>query len=184
MVWQLSHRFDRRALPLADSHYNRQKIGSPQFVPPGRCLVLLSDNRDALWVTSWPFAEYVKHEWGGAWVCSCFVKRCDGLASDFIREAVAITLWRWPVPPLGMITFIDESEVRPIKRRGAELWGYSYLKAGFRRAICPNHIIAVDDCAACNGRTKGGLLAFQLLPSDMPEPLKPPSAQMELTACA
>lgn len=38
-VWALSHRADARALPIADRHYNRQKIGSPQFVPPGRCVV-------------------------------------------------------------------------------------------------------------------------------------------------
>lgn len=32
--WRLSWRADPRALPLADRHYNRQKIGSAQFVPP------------------------------------------------------------------------------------------------------------------------------------------------------
>jgi hypothetical protein len=62
MRWYLSHRADPRALVLADRHYNRQKIGSPQFVPPGRCLVLLTRNADALWVTSWPYAEYVRHD--------------------------------------------------------------------------------------------------------------------------
>ena len=35
-----SHRADPEVVPLADRHYNRQKIGSPQFAPPGRCLVL------------------------------------------------------------------------------------------------------------------------------------------------
>jgi hypothetical protein len=37
----LSHRADHRALPLADRHYNRQKPGTPQFVPPGRCMGML-----------------------------------------------------------------------------------------------------------------------------------------------
>jgi len=41
------------ARPLADRHYNRQKIGAPQFVPPGRCVVLLTEQATALWVTSW-----------------------------------------------------------------------------------------------------------------------------------
>lgn len=40
--WRVSDRFDPRALPLADAHYNRRKAGSPQFVPPGRCVVLLT----------------------------------------------------------------------------------------------------------------------------------------------
>ena len=29
MIWQKSNRADPRCLPLADRHYNRQKIGSP-----------------------------------------------------------------------------------------------------------------------------------------------------------
>jgi hypothetical protein len=65
MRWHLSHRADPRARVLADRHYNRQSIGAPGFVPPGRCLVLLASDESAFWVTSWPFAEYVKHAWGG-----------------------------------------------------------------------------------------------------------------------
>ncbi len=63
--WRLSYRADPRALPLADRHYSRKTPGSPQFVPPGRSLVLLTDDADALWVTSWPYAQYVQHAWGG-----------------------------------------------------------------------------------------------------------------------
>lgn len=83
----------------------------------------------------------------------------DPLASELIRLAVAHTRFTWPqVPELGMITFIDTSKVSPIKRRGKDLWGYSYLKAGFRM---------LDE------KTKGGLLVFQLLLEDMPEPMAP-----------
>jgi hypothetical protein len=67
--WWTSHRADPRARVLADRHYNRQSVGTTHFVPPGRCLVLLTKQADALWVTSWPFAEYVKHAWAGAWIC-------------------------------------------------------------------------------------------------------------------
>ena len=58
MIWRLSHRADPYARNIADRHYNRQKIGTPQFVPPGRCLVLVAETSTgrALWVTSWPFA--------------------------------------------------------------------------------------------------------------------------------
>lgn len=154
MNWQPSHRADKRALPIADRHYNRQKPGSPQFVPPGRCMVLLTANADALWVTSWPFAKYVKHAWGGAWVCSCFRNESPFLSSDLIREAVAITRYFWPeVPALGMITFINPKHVR--KKRD---WGRCYRKAGFKPC----------------GTTKGGLIALQLLPTEMPEPIELP----------
>ena len=35
MPWSVSHRADPAALRIADRHYNRQKPGTPQFVPPG-----------------------------------------------------------------------------------------------------------------------------------------------------
>jgi hypothetical protein len=151
--WLLSHRADTRALPLADRHYNRRKIGSPQFVPPGRCLVLLSDCERALWVTSWPFAEYVKHAWAGAWVNSLFRSESSGIASELILQAIAVTRSIWEPPELGMITFVDPKHVAAKKVRGQSVHGYCYLKAGFK------HV----------GYTKGGLWAWQMLPHEMPE---------------
>jgi hypothetical protein len=108
MQWERSHRFDARALPLADRHYNRRKVGSPQFVPPGRCLVLLTPDATALWTTSWPFAEYVRHAWAGAWVCSAFRNESPHLSSGLIRDAVSATRHLYGDPPaLGMVTFVD-----------------------------------------------------------------------------
>jgi len=89
-----SHRFDIRALPLADRHYSRRKIGSPQFVKPGSNIVLLTEAADALWVTSWPDGQYVRHAWPGAWECSFFRNEGDVLSSELITEAVAITRWQ------------------------------------------------------------------------------------------
>ena len=164
--WHLSHRADKRALPLADRHYNRQKPGSPQFVPPGRCVVLLTGPADALWVSSWPFAEYVRHEWAGAWVCSCFRNESVCRASDLITSAVACTLAVWggpppqvpsPAGPVGMVTFIDRSKVRPTRVRGEDVWGWTWLKAGWE-------VI---------GETKGGLLALGLPLAKFPAPISP-----------
>lgn len=138
--------------------------GSPQFVPPGRYLVLLTRDADALWVTSWPFAAYTKHAWAGAWVNSCFRNEAPEKyrSSDLIREAIAVTRSEWPeVPSLGMITFVDSRKVRH-KRD----FGRCYLRAGFVRA----------------GETKGGLLAFQLLPAAMPEAVTPLEFVQELFA--
>ena len=154
MRWHLSHRADPLVVPLADRHYNRQKIGSPQFAPPGRCVVLHSDCRCAFWITSWPYAQYVKHAWAGAWVCSAFRSEGAGVASELIKQAVAATLsFYGEAPPLGMITFLDTEKVKPIKVRGVETWGRTWGLAGFRNV----------------GKTKGGLLAFQLMPQDMPD---------------
>lgn len=151
-MWTASYRADPSACRIADRHYNRQKPGSPQFVPPGRCVVLKTDT--AVWVTSWPFAEYVKHAWAGAWVNSLFRKEGAGKASEMILQAIARTRVTWPDPPeLGLITFVDSKKVPPIMRRGKPIYGYSYLMAGFK------HV----------GFTKAGLWAWQLLPNEMPE---------------
>jgi hypothetical protein len=149
MRWHLSNRADPKARALADRHYNRQKIGAAQFVPPGRCLVLVTNPADAFWITSWPFAEYVKHEWAGAWICSAFRnENRSNLSSELITEAVSATCWKWEsVPDLGMITFVDVDKVK--RKRDP---GRCYIKAGFEYA----------------GRTKGGLLALQLRKQNMP----------------
>src|ERR1700691_3698145 len=99
MHWRISHRADQIARDIADRHYNRQKPGTVQFVPPGRCLVLVTQTNDALWITSWPFAEYVKHDWPGAWICSAFRREGGALASLLIMEAVAATRWHFGKPP-------------------------------------------------------------------------------------
>lgn len=151
--WNLSWRADPRARALADRHYNRQKVGAKQFVPPGRCLVLLTADAGALWVTSWPFGEYVLHRWPGAWMCSAFRRESGPRASDLIVEAVAATRGEFGEPPeIGMVTFIDRDEVKPTMVRGEPVWGWTYLKAGFEP----------------DGETKAGLLAFRLRPERMP----------------
>ena len=151
--WCKSNRADPAAAQLADRHYNRQKIGSPQFAPPGSCAVFLSECCRAFWVTSFPKAEYVKHAWAGAWVCSAFRSEGAGCASELIRQAVAATRAHYGDPPsLGMITFVNRDKVLPTRVRGKNVWGWTYLKAGFVEA----------------GETKGGLLALQLLPEYMP----------------
>lgn len=158
--WRISWRADPRARAIADRHYNRQSVGAAQFVPPGRCLVLVAEG--ALWITSWPFAEYVRHAWAGAWVCSAFRnERPDlHLSSDMIREAVAATRWQWETPELGMVTFVD-----PTKTRRKRDPGRCFRRAGFVEV----------------GRTKeAGLIALQLHPADMPPPEAPYCAQQRL----
>lgn len=141
-LWVRTNRGDQEARVIADRHYNRQKVGSPQFVKPGRCLVL--KRPDAVWVSSWPFAEYVRHAWAGAWECSTFRNEGPTRSSDLIRAAVRETLAFWETPPpQGMVTFVDASQVRTARP------GWCYLKAGFKEV----------------GRTKGGLLVFQLDPA-------------------
>jgi hypothetical protein len=164
--WHLSWRADPRARALADRHYNRQAVGAAQFVPPGRCLVLLTESADALWITSWPLAEYVQHAWAGAWVCSAFRNedRDAHVSSELVEHAVAATCARWPeVPELGMVTFVDATKVR--RKRDP---GRCFRRAGFRPV----------------GQTAGGLLALQLLPAAMPAPAPAIGTQHALEVAA
>jgi hypothetical protein len=162
MRWLLSNRASVAGARLADRHYTRQAVSSAQFVPPGRCTVLRTEGGDAVWVTSWPFAEFTKHDWAGAWVCSIFRNESPHLSSELIREAVAVTRWAWPdVPDLGMVTFVDPSKVR--RKRDP---GRCFLRAGFRRV----------------GVTRGGLPALQMLPAEMPAACPPVGAQATLFA--
>lgn len=161
MIWRVSDRAEPSANRIAKRHYTCQSPDSDQFVPPSTCVVLLADG--ALWVTTWPKAEYTKHEWAGAWVNSLFRNEAPEryLSSAIILQAVAATRWFWPdVPPLGLVTFIDRTKVR-----GKKHFGMCYRKAGF---------------IECERRTKSGLVALQLLPDQMPEAEPPKGVTLRL----
>jgi hypothetical protein len=154
--WTLSYSQDPRARQLADRHYSRLFSGSPgtpRFVAPGKCLVLLDDLATALWVTLWQQPQYTRHRWAGAWVCALFRNESYWRSSDLITEAIAHTRFMWGEPPeQGCVTFIDPQRVR--RKRD---WGRCYRRAGWHSA----------------GSTKGGLIVLQLLPEDMPAPCAP-----------
>lgn len=155
--WRRSHRFDRPAVALADRHYSRQKPGTPQFMPAGSCRVLVANNSKAVFGLSFPKPEFVKHAWAGAWVVSIFRNEEAGpLASDMLREAMAIMQHEYPVPELGCVSFVDPKFVPGVMERGERIKGFCFKKAGFRAV----------------GETKGGLIAWQMLPKDMPAPMQ------------
>ena len=162
MEWRLSNRADPAAAAIADRHYNRQKPGSRQFVPPGRCIVLLTIDETALWVTSWPFAQYVRHAWPGAWINSCFRNEGPRLSSELIASAVAATraVYGDP-PPMGFVSFVDASKVRHKRDPGRCFRKAGWLSVGF---------------------TQGGLRVYRQMPADMPPPVEPLGFQRGLYA--
>lgn len=155
MRWIKTTCADPRGCALADRHYSRVKVGSNQFMPPGRQCVLITEMGDAVWGSAWPYAKYVNRVFPGAWVCTIFRNESRHLSSDLIIEAVAATRAYWGEPPdEGMITLINTKKVKPKRDPG-----YCYLKAGFEIAE-PTH-------------TKGGLLILRMDPSVMPVPVAP-----------
>lgn len=137
--WKRIDHMDPRALEMADRHYSRRSPGTPEFVPSGHKIVLMHFAPDgtpaALWSSHRPAPESGCTRTDGldVWDCSIFrVEQRTVLASELIREAVAITRGLWsPLPADGFYTTIDPRKVAPIKRRGADVWGYSYIKAGW-----------------------------------------------------
>ena len=158
MIWELSHKADKEALLLADRHYNRQKPGSPQFLPPGRTCALLTRCRKALWAVV--DQKHTDHAWPDAWVNCLFRNEGAGLSSELILSAIAATRYQMGEPPnQGIITFVDPNEVR------SKNPGYCYECAGFEKV----------------GRTKvRGLLVMQMKPDDFPAPMPPYRRQMSL----
>ena len=160
-IWRLGHRFDPVGRALADRHYSRQKPGSPQFMPPGSCRVLVANNGRAVFGLSFPKAEFVKHAWAGAWIVSIFRNEEAGpLASDMIREALAHMRTEYALPELGCVSFVDPKQVPGVLVRGERVKGFCFSKAGFEAV----------------GETKKGLIAWQLLPAAMPAPQPIPEA--------
>lgn len=164
MRWNLTTKFDLAGAALADRHYTRQSVGSDQFMPSGRTVVLLTAERDALWGTSWQVSGdgilYAVHDWPEAWNCSIFRNESPHLSSELIREAVAATRYLWGDPPRqGFVTFVD-----PEKTRRKRDPGRCFRKAGFEPV----------------GQTASGKVALLLEPVRFPAPQAPLSASLSL----
>jgi hypothetical protein len=111
-------------------------------------MVLITQAHDALWVTSWPYAAYTRHQWRGAWVCSLFRNEGLYLSSNLIRSAVSATRAYFGEPPAeGIVTFVNACKIRSKRDPGR-----CFRRAGWAQV----------------GYTKGGLLVLQQLPGDMP----------------
>lgn len=157
------------ARALADRHYSRRTRGAIQFAPPARVLVLVvpcGGGAEALWISSWPKAEFVKiRAHAGAWFCTMFRNEAPDrhLSSSLVVEALAATRAAWGDPPEGgLVTFVDEEAVRTKRDPGR-----CFRKAGFEVA----------------GRTSDrDLLVLRIRPAMFPPPLPALERQPDLFA--
>jgi len=119
-----SHRADPELCLLADRHYSRGRIGAPQFMPPGRTLVLR--NADASVVFGWlwclPGMRYDKQD---GYCCTIFRNESERLSSEIILEAEAAAIAKWG--PNRMFTYVDPSKIASPNP------GYCFKQAGYRR---------------------------------------------------
>lgn len=115
-------RFDPEMAAMADRHYSRQSVGSPQYFGPGRALALRSAPGDVLFVWVWP--EFRRDGQRGY---NCVIFRNEGprRSSEVILEAEALAVEKWG--PNRMFTYVDPAKVRSANP------GCCFKKAGWRK---------------------------------------------------
>lgn len=136
-MWIVSHKFDKDGARLADGHYSRRKVGSPQFMPPGETLVLVTPARDAVW--GWwrphPRAGIPSMNGLDGWTCSIF-RNTGGLLSSDLVIAAEIELVEaerrgdtaGPCGPDGLLTYVWPKKIRSTNP------GYCFQVAGWVRS--------------------------------------------------
>jgi hypothetical protein len=130
-VWQIRNRFDGAAADLADRHYSREKVGSPQVGGPGFVLILVTPCERACWISKRHSVETMSARvtadgFPDAYRCSLFRNEGAGLASFLIREAVELTEQIWGIAP-EWVTYVDRAAV------ASRNPGYCFRMAGWKR---------------------------------------------------
>lgn len=130
MTWHRVTKFDPRACALADRHYSRRKIGSPQFMPPGQTIVLLSADELAVWGWWRPHPESGIRAMNGldGWTCTIFRNEGGVRSSDLILDAERFLLATgYDIGPDGMLTYVWD------RRVASSNPGYCFQCAGWTR---------------------------------------------------
>jgi len=124
-------KFDARTAALADRHYSRRKIGSPQFMPPGETIVLLSDDERAVfgWWRPHPASGLKAMNGLDGWTCTIFRNEGSRRSSELILAAEMELVRLAPsIGPDGMLTYVWDRKVRSANP------GYCFKCAGWRVA--------------------------------------------------
>lgn len=102
-------KFDAECAALADRHYSRRKHGSPQFMPPGRTLVLRDSAGACVFAWVWQRPEFRDdHQLG--YNCSIFRNESPRLSSEIILEAEQLAFAEWGLH--RVFTYVDSRRIR------------------------------------------------------------------------
>lgn len=134
--WRRARRdkYDPIGRALADGHYSRRKVGSPQFMPPGKTIVLVT--RDGLSVFGWwrpdPASGIKAMNGLDGWTCTIFRRTGGPLASDLVLDAErALAAIAPDCGPDGMLTYVHPKKI------GSPNPGYCFKRAGWsQRGLC------------------------------------------------
>lgn len=140
VAWERATKFDRRGATLADGHYSRRTVGSPQFMPPGETVVLISP--DGAQVFGWwrphPGSGLKSMNGLDGWTCSIY-RRTGGLrASEAILAAEReLAASGKGCGPDGLLTYVWDRKVASANP------GYCFKQAGYHVAggrVCCRHM--------------------------------------------
>lgn len=130
MHWSQVTKFDARAAALADRHYSRRKIGSPQFMPPGQTIVLLSNDGAAVfgWWRPHPASGIKAMNGLDGWTCTIFRNEGGVRSSTLILDAETVFAEQGlDIGPSGLITYVWDKKVNSANP------GYCFKCAGWKR---------------------------------------------------
>ena len=129
-MWRVVGTFNPVTARLADGHYSRRKPGSPQFMPPGQTLILLSDDDTAVfgWWRPHPDSGLKSMNGFDGWTCTIFRNTGSVLSSRLIMAAENALLVRYDIGPDGFMTYVWDRKVRSRNP------GYCFKRAGYHIA--------------------------------------------------
>lgn len=130
-LWTRRGRFDPAAARLADRHYSREVVGSPQVGGPGFIIVLVTPCERAVWISKRHAIETASPRAVAdgflGYRCAIFRNETPFLASELIRAAVVLTEREWGPSAHGWATYVDTSKV------ASQNPGYCFKRAGWKR---------------------------------------------------
>lgn len=132
--WHIVGKAERDAASLADRHYSRRKIGSPQFMPPGQTMVMLGLMHDAVfgWWRPHPRSGIKAMNGLDGWTCSIFRNESQQLSSELVLQAESHLRAMHDCGPDGMLTYVwDKKVVRDKGYRKLPQPGHCFLMAGW-----------------------------------------------------
>jgi hypothetical protein len=127
--------FDDECRQLADRHYSRRSVGSPQFAGNGRKLVLRDAAGTMLFV--WMFHDVQwRMDAQSGYYCQIFRNESARRSSDIILEAEALAVKKWG--PNRAFTYVDATKIASLNP------GYCFKCAGWhfvRIAVSGKHLL-------------------------------------------
>lgn len=108
--WERVGKFHVASASLADNHYSRRTIGSPQFMPPGQTIVLARPGGVFGWWRPHPDSGIVAMNKLDGWTCTIFRNEArDVLSSELILAAETFIT---DCGPDGLITYVWDKKIR------------------------------------------------------------------------